>query len=111
MRERLIKLLEEADEYPAYQSYEGFADYFLNNGVVLLPCKVGDTLYHISNCITAEDFGKNYIDFGRVTQISIGRYGEYIFLDTGYSFPFDSVGKTVFLAKEDAEKALKGGAE
>ena len=49
MRDRLIELLEEAEgqvnnDYP---SLESMADYLIANGVIIPPCKVGETLYLI----------------------------------------------------------------
>ena len=59
MRERLIDLMQEGDFKSGCAANEvdlGFiADYLLNNGVIVPPCKVGDTVYVVTTC---EDFGK-----------------------------------------------------
>lgn len=117
MRERLIELLNKKYDHFCDQCgvnkdsryTDSLADYLIENGVVVPPCKVGDTLYHIGTCITAEDFGKNYIDFGKVNKIEISKYGECIFLDTGCLCSLDAIDETVFLSREEAERALKGG--
>ncbi len=55
-RERLIELLLEVDYAldkdgrGARDSAEYIADYLLENGVIVLPCKVGDTVYVIKRC-------------------------------------------------------------
>lgn len=44
MRDRLIELLDGAEDLPICQTYAGFADYLLANGVVVLPCQKGAML-------------------------------------------------------------------
>jgi hypothetical protein len=113
MRERLIKLLEEADEYPAYQSYEGFADYLLNNGVVVLPCPIDTHIY----VVPTQENGLTEITEMVVRGFAIGRPRNVAncFRTRGTSAlfqpSFEQFGKTVFLTREEAEKALKGGAD
>lgn len=69
---------------------------------VELPCKVGDTVYVIENNEIIEDF---------VDQIGIGYYcdGENIYQMDGIKtdWYFSDIGKTVFLTREEAEKALE----
>lgn len=43
MRDRLIDIL--MSKPYGHSSYEEFADYLLAKGVVVLPCKVGETVY------------------------------------------------------------------
>jgi hypothetical protein len=78
--------------------------------LVLLPCKVGDTVY--------EPFaGKVYEK--TVDRIIINRFTTpQIWIETKLPFATPrlerwdmAIGKTVFLTREEAEKALKGGAE
>jgi hypothetical protein len=99
MRERLIKLLEEADEYPAYQSYEGFADYLLNNGVVVLPCKVGDIVYQTDGIRIYEL---------TILDILLRKNKPYYETDA-VDFDDDAIGTSIFLSREEAERALRGG--
>ena len=99
-REKLIDLMIEAKRTePETGSFtEHLADYLLEHGVIVLPCKVGDTVYHV--------FPKKGIQTNTVRQIRIGSCGMNIFDFNGFFEPSD-FGKTVFLSREEAEKALK----
>ena len=78
--------------------------------LVVLPCKVGDTVYIVDEKFPAE-----------IEEIRIhpqGIFFEYVQFDRSYeltevwdcgSFCIDDIGKTVFLTREEAEAALKGG--
>ena len=120
MRERLIKMCENlilscksslcADcehnkiDYPDCMSAH-FADYLLDNGVIVPPCKVGDKVYVIfkneiykatvfSMKIETED--DHYLTLIKVNVFDkISMFKVFIF------------GKTVFLTREEAEKALQ----
>ncbi len=80
------------------------ADHLLANGVIVPPCKVGDVVY-----ITTPG-GKIYettviaisIRGNLETRMSFLCPGTLLFHDT-------DIGKTVFLAREEAEQALTGG--
>ena len=78
------------------------ADYLLKNGVIVPPCKVGDVVYHIH---------KGKVFGGKVLMISILGSGLIFDVAGGLCFTADEVGKYAFLTKEEAEQALKGGAE
>ena len=70
--------------------------------VVVLPCKVGDTVWFETYKNSARDFiGIQPHEVARIS-VDIIVPGEIV--DTG--FPADQVGRTVFLTKEEAEKAL-----
>lgn len=86
----------------------------IENGTLIAPpCKVGDTVYIIDNrdmlyidpsvCSVVDD---------EIYEMCYGRTqtGElkwlFLVLETGEDFYDDDVGKTVFLTREDAEKAL-----
>ena len=116
-RERLIDLMIEAKRTePETGSFTDYlADYLLEHGVIVPPCKVGDTVY--SYC---ETFGAILPYF--VETLNIGYYskneivyryeanchnGEEDELLDGIDFEIDDIGKTVFLTREEAEKALK----
>lgn len=98
-RERLIELIRfgygkgRANEN-VKQVEETVADYLLANGVIVPPCKVGDTVYWIDN-------GK--IKCEEVFEISI--HSDGILVHTGIQFCLNQV----FLTKEEAEKAMKEG--
>ena len=107
MRERLIELLENVQFKPFDQmnienNLNIIIDVLLQNGVVVPPCKVGDVIYDIRN---GKVFG------GKIIMISY--FGDsFTFVATGGRYyTITDIGKTVFLTREEAEQALKGGAE
>ena len=76
--------------------------------VVVLPCKVGDTVW-----MYGEDFGTvlpytidliSFVGKGCGYSANYNHNGELI---DGIDFEDDDIGKTVFLAREEAEKALE----
>jgi len=75
---------------------------------VHLPCEAGDTLYEITS--------RNTISEYEVTAIRIELFNVFIdwkliqgFVDRYISdMPAGEIGKTVFLTREEAEKALEG---
>ena len=64
------------------------ADYLLENGVIVLPCKAGDTLY-------CESAIKGHITYLKAPDL------EWIFENRGI------FGKEIFPTREEAERALK----
>ena len=105
MRNRLIELIDKAlDKHTstienyAHPKQEWIADYLIENGVIVPPCKVGDMVYWI-------DDGK--IKCEEVFEISIHIDG--ILINTGIQFCLKP--DAVFLTREEAKQALKGGAE
>ena len=132
-RERLIKLIGEADQ--PYEVKEGetcessmnefygkIADYLLENGVILPPCKLDETVYCVGTKCLADTndeackiwnienhekgcdecpLGKEYTVFTRrvdallMCKLIFGGNKLFIF------------GETVFLTPEEAEQALK----
>ena len=118
-RDRLKKLLDEAfkksDDNYGIPNIEQVADHLIANGVIVMPCKVGDTVYYYS-----PDYGTILPYF--VESINIRYWGDegehciYTFetnclhgdeLIDSIDFELDEIGKTVFLTREEAEKALK----
>ena len=67
--------------------------------VVVLPCKVGDTVYFalLGRIIEKQVF--SIVSFSNSTRIYCGGTSEY--------FRPEDIGKTFFLAREEAEKALQ----
>lgn len=116
-RERLIDLLNEAEYaylefskmYPYTKSLTDFtADYLLSNGVIVPPCKVGDTVY-----IIPKYDGNPYcgVVSDKIQMIGITNRG--IHIKTRGKSNFNKtymLGKTVFLTREEAEQALKKNA-
>ena len=117
MRDRLIELMKQADEYTLRrlitdnkEATAAIADYLIENGVIVLPCKVGDIVY-----FPMETNGEcePYIDVGLVFNIAIDeRLTMWISVryESGLKYYHTSgdLGKTVFLVREEAEQALKG---
>ena len=77
-----------------------YKDKFL---IVELPCKVGDTVYRIS---TMHHTKRKYIQETRISRIAIDVDGIWLFCNCN---PIAKCvfGKTVFLTREEAEKALR----
>ena len=76
------------------------ADHLLANGVIVPPCKVGDTVW-----VAVSSLSNNLLEL----EIAyIGIYANYICACTygGYTFDTNAIGKTVFLTREEAEAAL-----
>lgn len=111
-RERLIQLIGEIKSYEysgmATVTDEGLADYLLENGVSILPCKIGDTLYyHDYKCGAFNDDKAewNIID-SIVCEIRIKKKGVLVEMSSGRIFTHKDFGKIIFHTKEEAEKAL-----
>ena len=114
MRDRLVKLIDDfcrnnyVEKYiPTQEAYEffiaatAFADYLLANGVIVPPCKVGDKVFlvgHISDAIP------DFIYDDTITKIGVTTRG--VMHERGIDFA--DFGKTVFLTRAEAERALKG---
>lgn len=125
MRERLIELIADArNEYYDYSdelheegmsvpesSEEYIADYLLANGVVVMPCKVGDVVYMWKiELIREPQLCEFIIRKIQREENAKGTYNLYC-ADNGQMakvFDDNDIGKTVFLTREDAERALKG---
>ena len=104
-RERLVELLsEDIDMNLAYY----VADNLLANGGLFPPCKVGQTVYVISNYYT----GKKEIYECIVDSITMYYNNTFLSMTSQGKFTFgenvSQLGVTVFLTKEEAEKALGG---
>lgn len=119
-RERLIEILKFdpcpspylCDENCKYANLERCyeertADLLLEHGVVLLPCKVGDRLYEVT--------GRKTVSVYKVRAIRVELFSLFIEWDIVEGFVWKSlsginaveIGKTVFLTREEAERALK----
>lgn len=101
-----LKVCEDIDDgiqmcYTGYKGCENFKD---KDRFIELPCAVGDTVWFKRNGIIIETY---------VEKIVLKHRGLYLKLECNavYETTVNSIGKTVFLTKEGAEKALKGVAE
>jgi autonomous glycyl radical cofactor GrcA len=109
MRERLIELI--ANEPNSVDSIVSHADYLLANGVIVPPVKLGSRhkVYIPVKGTTVVYETKVYgigVDEDGDMVINPEEYPEEVIAINGYN-----IGKTVFLTREEAERALKGGEE
>ena len=106
-RDRLKKVLNEAfiksDDNFGIPNIEQVADYLIVNGVILPPCNVGDTIY-FDTFKCGKEIG---IQPHKVSSINVAVEIERTFGNIGAEIPDWAFGKTVFLTREEAEKALK----
>ena len=90
------------------------ADHILADGVIVPPIQMGQKFYHIEkfkHCLIPECYP--------VAQVVCESTVEYVkkdiysgnFGDSRKNFFWGDIGKTVFLTKEEAVKALEGGGE
>jgi hypothetical protein len=98
MRDRLIEILKKSGASFENALPEEIADYLLKNGVIVPPVKVGQTVY----CIRYDKARKPFVKPLGVLSVTICGKGEFTIFTTRE----DMLGKTVFLAREEAEKAL-----
>lgn len=115
MRDRMIGLIYAANEKfdetdcTDEEAVELIVDYLLANGAILPPCKVGDTVwFELYGQIESAVVYHCTCELSRRGCVISGAYAK----DTrGLELSFDgnSIGKTVFLTREEAEQALKGG--
>lgn len=119
MRERLIELIRGARKTTKGANCdlerEGlFADYLLANGVIVPPCKVGDTVYAIYlDYPTEKRIYEAIVDEIYLSQKPSLSAGYIVIRDWRFNsrkaLLFEHFGKTVFLTREEAEQALRGG--
>lgn len=123
MRERLIELINFAHNGIGVKKNENksvaeiVADYLLANGVIVPPCKVGDKVWFIEK--GGYHFPRishgyvQHFDVREMRGLGLTRNIVVQPIDTLedrlYFFMFKWVGESVFLTREEAEKALKGG--
>lgn len=115
MRDRLVELISQVQYMGGLEGR--LADYLLKNGVIVLPCKVGDIVYaphwhwgtyikgdimpyEITNITIAQNKKGVWTKKYRAMEVHNGKT-----IDWQLNFEFDAIGKTVFLTQEEAEKA------
>lgn len=95
-----------------------FADHLLSSGVIVPPCKVGDRYYTIQRYCNTDPWETEKVPVmawdcekycGRSDcSFSEYRIEEHQFKNVSFILSVErDIGKTVFLTKEDAGKALK----
>ena len=116
-RERLVELFKEANEkvgeYIRQNDHMDYipkpeelwavkADHLLANGVIVPPCKVGDTVYRIS-----KRYGEWCVLPRMVSSMTYSLDHLYRVVWCIHTTADDYLGKTVFLTREEAEAALE----
>lgn len=81
------------------------ADFKDKSRFIELPCKVGDMLHDVYDAITNGVGGIKELKVPEI-HINLDRRNRPWIVISGYYFAFEDFGKTVFLTKEEAEKAL-----
>ena len=121
MKDRLIELLskcfEEQYDKRRIISTKFTADFLIENGVIVPPCKVGDIVYHINtfsprNPIIKEcevdalhiTSGKNKRGHKKPSYVLVR---DIMMQSLSTRIYFEEFGKTLFLTKQSAEQALK----
>ena len=108
MRNRLREIILKSDilcdscgENTSSYCAEALADAILDEGVILPPCKVGDIVYVLGK------FTGQIIE-SKVMTISMSEDDVFLHLDNGtYVTESQQIGKTAFLTRKEARKALK----
>ena len=103
MRDRLIKLLRDSGCSDEFETFEDIADYLIENGVIVPPCKVGDKIYYIGD----GDVQELNIEFITITENGL-EYGVNFGDNTIPIYEFWVGKKLYYYTKEEAEKALRG---
>lgn len=107
MRDRLIELLAESAMKGNYLNLQNVADHLLANGVIVPPCKVGDTVYIIDEA--KDECSEDYVLDVKVLQLFVNKLGIALDLKLPLGMRLNTwavVGRNVFLTREEAEKAL-----
>ena len=120
MKQKLMLLLHTSGwnifSNPVSQNVEQIADFLLENGVIVPPCKIGDTIY---KSIFLKDRTGFYVEHqvvgfhvGELPKLRGHKREQYFIVwhketNAISHLNFEQIGKTVFFTKEEAEKALK----
>lgn len=130
MRDRLIEIVDKAKEEYAndvtdHTETEYIVESLLNNGVVVMPCKVGDTVYVLDDfvwscdCEECEHYEEGWYDSPskcgktrscrkapeciEIVEITVTYKDILQYMNWG------DFGKTIFLSREEAEAKLQEG--
>ena len=115
-REKLIKLLKTSPTRNGYTDLGDIADHLIANGVMVLPCKIGDKVYvnYIYGrnkiitdsqmvCSIKQTVGVNDESYWKVCVEQVIEKGYIVY----HEYTEDDFGKTVFLTREEAEASLR----
>ena len=113
-RKRLVELIENFFEEEIGASFvkgflDKFADHLLDNGVIVPPFKIGETLYDVSEYVYGIPCPEIYeMENDRMT-IEKLENGDFIFIYEDAEIRHEDMGVTIYSSREQAEQALKGG--
>lgn len=107
MQEEHFSGLEMAKLHSALMELKKYQEADKNGRLAVLPCKAGDTVYEVTSRKTISEY--------RVKAIRVELFCTFIewdivagFVDKSiFGVPVNEIGKTVFLTREEAEKALE----
>lgn len=114
MRDRLIELLDKGNE--TFRNGEGdcgdllehLADHLLSEGVIVPPCKVGDTIWYINQNYSIQSAEVTRIDVRSTSKHLIAsRYDWKTEETVKLAFMFKHLNESYWLTEEEAEKALE----
>ncbi len=117
-RERLVERIQISVPPNVSHWAEVIADELLADGWMIPPCKVGTTVFQIVHLKDKTGFivERKVVGFhiGEFPDIRGHKRGQYLIVhhdasNTLTHIDIKQIGKTVFLSREEAEKALKGG--
>ena len=120
-RKRLVEVMDDlpfSAEYEKYNSSEWakhFADKLLDDGWTRPPCKVGETVYYVSNNPMNLSVEANTIYEAEVVRIVTTHLCTTLVIQIHNEYGCTEIPnihewqKTVFLTREEAEAKLKGG--
>ena len=116
VKEKLVKLLKTSPTRNGYTDLGDIADHLIANGVVVLPCKIGDKVYvnYIYGrnkiitdsqmvCSIEQTVGVNDESYWKVCVKQVIEKGYIVY----HEYTEDDFGKTVFLTREEAEASLR----
>lgn len=107
MQEEHFSGLEMAKLHSALMELKKYQEADKDGRLAVLPCKAGDTVYEVTSRKTISEY--------RVKAIRVELFCTFIewdivagFVDKSiFGVPVDEIGKTVFLTREEAERALE----
>lgn len=115
-RERLIELLKRADQKASDKlimdyddATDDIANFLMDNGVIVLPCNYGDTVWFIKSAfsIMAKPIEAVVTSIRGISRDGTVRYmSKTLYNNIERGFTSENIGKTVFLTREEAERAL-----
>ena len=120
MRDRLVELIKDSLNKHIGKSCmlaENITNDLLENDVIVPPCKVGDTVYYISDNPINLSVQANTIYEATVVRIVTTKYGITLVIQIHNSYGCTEIpdmnewGKNVFYTREEAQKALGGGVQ